>query len=82
MVFQINVQKISESIPNIYNEKYETEQGLDVRNKGTQHVANIDELLYKLKVPVREGRGGTQSCGVTKDFNWRQLLPSGFWGLK
>lgn len=26
---------------------------LDVRNKGTQHVANIDELLYKLKVPVR-----------------------------
>lgn len=44
------------SIPNIYNEKYERNKDLDVRNKGTQHVTNIDELLYKLKVPVR-GRG-------------------------
>lgn len=41
------------SIPNIYSDKCETEQDLDVRNKGTEHVRNMDELLYKLNVPVR-----------------------------
>ena len=43
------------SIPNICNDQCETEQDLDVRNKGTQHVRNMDELLYKRNVPVRRG---------------------------
>ena len=30
------------SIPNICNDQCETEQDLDVRNKGTQHVRNMD----------------------------------------
>lgn len=56
MVFQINVRKDMDPYLIYIMRNMKRNKDLDVRNKGTQHVTNIDELLYKLKVPVR-GRG-------------------------
>lgn len=56
MVFQINVRKDMDPYLIYIVKTMKRNKDLDVRNKGTQHVTNMDELLYKLNVPVR-GRG-------------------------
>ena len=56
MVFQINVQKEMDPYLIYIMINVKRNKDLDVRNKGPQHVTNMDELLYKLDVPVR-GRG-------------------------
>ena len=56
MVFQINVRKDMDPYLIYIVKTMKRNKDLDVRKKGTQHVTNMDELLYKLNVPVR-GRG-------------------------
>ena len=68
----------------IYNDKCETEQDLDVRNKGTQHVRNMDELLYKRNVPVRRrGKEDVHSPVMSpKTLLGGSSSRVAFWGLK
>ena len=56
MVFEINVQKDMDPYIIYIMINVKRNKDLDVRNKGPQHVTNMDELLYKLDVRVR-GRG-------------------------